>query len=71
MADTGYFEQLRDVINQEWFKIYGGEPVQDVFALKMRVMNLAEDRSNWAFNCRVLQNSFNDLEKRYYEATGK
>lgn len=71
MSDTGYFEQLRDTINDCWMKAYGGESVNDIFALKMRVMNLAEDRTNWAFNCRVLQNSFNDLEKRYYEATGK
>lgn len=56
------FEELKQVINDVWFALYEGEPVNDLFALKMRVKNIAEDRNNWLFNAKVLQKQVNEME---------
>lgn len=56
--------KLADVINEVWFSIYGGEAVTDEFALEMRIRNLAEDRNNWAFNTKVLQKAYNELDEK-------
>lgn len=56
--------KLRDAINETWAALYpGAEPVTDVFALTMRVRNIAEDRNCWAFNARVLQKQLNEMEQ--------
>jgi hypothetical protein len=58
------FDHLATVINDEWKRIYGGEPVTDMFALEMRVKNIGLDRDSWAFNAKVLQKALNELEKK-------
>lgn len=46
---------LETVVNQEWVRLYGGEPVSDPAALESRVRNIAADRDSWVFNARAAQ----------------
>lgn len=46
---------LETVVNQEWVRLYGGEPVSDPAALESRVRNIAADRDCWVFNSRAIQ----------------
>ena len=59
-ADIG---ELKNAINDEWCRIYGGVRVEDVKALVSRVKQLAADRDSWAFNARVLQKEANGRAK--------
>lgn len=59
------YQTLAKAINDAWIKCYGGEPVDDMFALTMRVKNIADDRECWAFNARVLQKAFNELVAKF------
>ena len=56
-------QKLTAVINEVWQAAYGGEPVTDLFALQMRVKNIAEDRDCWVFNYKVLHKAYNEFEK--------
>jgi len=56
------YQTLTKAINDAWIKCYGGEPVDDVFALSMRIKNIADDRDCCAFNARVLQKAYNEME---------
>ena len=57
-------QELTDHINKVWADTYpDAVPADTIFALKMRVKNLAEDRACWVFNARVLQNKLNAMEE--------
>ena len=45
---------LETVVNQEWVRLYGGEPVSDSAALESRVRNIAADRDAWVFNAKAI-----------------
>lgn len=45
---------LETVVNQEWVRLYGGEPVSDPAALESRVRNIAADRDAWVFNAKAI-----------------
>jgi len=56
-------KELTDHINKVWADTYpGAVPAETIFALKMRVKNLAEDRACWVFNAKVLNNKLIALE---------
>ena len=53
---------LADVVNREWIRLYGGEPVESAAALENRVVQIAADRDCWLFNATALQKECNRLE---------
>ena len=53
---------LADVVNREWIKRYGGEPVESAAALESRVVQICLDRDCWLFNATTLQKECNRLE---------
>jgi len=57
-------QKLTNTINEVWQSTYGGEPVTDLFALQMRLKNIAADRDYWVFNANVLQKQVNEFERR-------
>ncbi len=52
------FETLAKVINDVWFKSYGGPPVTDANALAVRVAALGADRVCWVQNASALQSEY-------------
>ena len=56
------FEELAETINKEWIRLYGGEPVSDIAALKNRVSLIAIDRDCWVFNAKVNQKEYLRLD---------
>ena len=56
--------ELIKTINNSWIDTYGGEDVSDLFALQVRVRHMIQDRNDWAFNARVLQKAYNELQSR-------
>ena len=55
MTPEDQLKVLTDAVNQAWAKLYQGEPVSDIHALKSRVLNIAADRDCWVFNAKVLE----------------
>lgn len=53
---------LADVVNREWIKRYGGEPVESAAALENRIVQIAADRDCWLSNAKSLQKECNRLE---------
>jgi hypothetical protein len=53
---------LADVVNREWVKRYGGEPVESAAALESRVVQLCLDRDSWLPNAKSIQKECNRLE---------
>ena len=56
------FEELAETINKEWIRLYGGEPVSDIAALKNRIVQIAIDRDCWVFNAKVNQKEYLRLD---------
>lgn len=66
MLNKEEVEKLIATINEVWIDAYPQleDHVYDLDRLVLRIRNLAEDRKCWAFNTRVLQKDYNNLEAK-------
>ncbi len=66
MLNKEEVEKLINTINDVWIDAYPQleDHVYDIDSLVLRIRNLAEDRKCWAFNTRVLQKHYNNLEAK-------
>jgi NTP pyrophosphatase (non-canonical NTP hydrolase) len=53
---------LANAINTVWIKRYGGDVVEDIGALTMRITKLAEDRDCWMANAGANQKEYVRIE---------
>ena len=58
------FQILKDEINKQWFRLYKGEPVEDITQLRNRIMYIADDRDCWVFNTKMADKQVKELEEK-------
>jgi len=56
--------ELIKVINREWMRLYGGEPVTDAKLLALRIELIADDRDCWLANSKANQKQYIKCEKK-------
>lgn len=64
------YQTLRDEINNQWYRLYQGEPVEDITQLRNRIIYIANDRDCWVFNTKMADKQVKELEEKL-DAIGK
>jgi hypothetical protein len=63
---SGYLA-LKQVINDVWFELYKGEPVEELHKLVNRVKYIADDRNCFVFNTKMADKETKRLEEKLNE----